>query len=50
MKKFTLVLLFIATAMLSHAYGFRQGVESSEYDRSKANYKLINCQRLIYEN
>lgn len=49
MKNVWFFFCFIFAALLGHAYGFRQGVESSEYDRVHANEKLQQCLGLIYE-
>jgi len=49
MNRFTLFLWVLFALAIGHAYGFRQGVESSDYDRVHANKKLQHCQGQIYE-
>lgn len=48
MSRFTLFLWFLFAAFLGHAFGFRQGVESSGFDRVNANEKLQKCLGVIY--
>jgi hypothetical protein len=49
MSKFTLILWFCFSALVGHAFGFKHGVESSNYDRVHANLKLRQCLGTIYD-
>lgn len=47
---YVFLLFFVVFSLaIGHAYGFRQGVESSGYDRVHANQKLQQCLGQIYE-
>jgi hypothetical protein len=49
MSKFTIFLWFCFAVLVGHAFGFRHGVESSDYDRVHANQKLQHCLSAIYD-